>query len=289
MSEYIIFTDSACDIVPEVLQQWGVKCENLTYFFIDDAKEYYYDNAVPAPAFYDRMRRGGIAKTSAVNAETFRSSFEEELKKGNDVLYLGFSSGLSSTFNSGRLAMEQLRDDYPERKLIAVDTLCASAGFGLLVYLAVKEKEKGKTIEEVAKFAEDTKMKICHWFTVADLVYLKRGGRISAATALVGGALGIKPVLHVDDAGTLQSVTKVRGRAASLQAICDQYSVTAEDPEGGTVFVSHGDCLEDAMQLEEMLYKKHGIRFTHVTNVGAVIGSHSGPGTIALFFVGKKR
>ncbi len=289
MSEYIIYTDSACDIVPEVLEQWGVKSQSLSYFFTSEEAKKYFDNELPAPAFYDRMRGGGIAKTAAVNAETFRSSFEEELKKGNDVLYLGFSSGLSSTFNSGRLAMEQLRDEYPERKLIAVDSLCASAGFGLLVYLAVKEKEKGKTIDEVAKFAEDIKLKICHWFTVADLVYLKRGGRISSATAIVGGALGIKPVLHMDDAGTLQSVTKVRGRAASLQAICDQYSATAEDPTGGTVFISHGDCLEDAMQLEELLYKKHGVRFAHVTNVGAVIGSHSGPGTIALFFVGKKR
>ena len=289
MSEYIIYTDSACDIVPEVLGKWGVKSESLSYFFTSDDTKKYLDNELPAHVFYDRMRGGGIAKTAAVNAETFRSSFEEELKRGNDLLYLGFSSGLSSTFNSGRLAMEQLRDEYPERKLIAIDTLCASAGAGLMVYLAVKEKEQGKTIEEVAKFVEDTKMKICQWFTVADLVYLKRGGRISSATAIVGGALGIKPVLHVDDAGTLQSVTKVRGRMASLQAICDQYSSTAEDPAGGTVFLSHGDCLDDAMQLEEMLYKKHGVRFAHVTNVGAVIGSHSGPGTIALFFVGKKR
>lgn len=287
MSRYVIYCDSACDIVPQVLDQWDVRFENLSYQFGGEEK-IYTDNEMVAGDFYDRMRAGGVAKTAAVNAESFRVRFENELKEGNDVLYLGFSSGLSSTFNAGRLAMDQLRDDYPERKMIAVDTLCASAGFGLLVHLVVEKKKQGADIEEAAKFAEDMKMKICQWFTVSDLVYLKRGGRISSAAAIVGGALGIKPVLHVDDAGTLQSVCKVRGRKASLEEIARQYALSAEDPKG-TVFLSHGDCLEDAMMLEEILYKNHGVRFSHVTNVGAVIGSHSGPGTIALFFVGKKR
>lgn len=288
MSEFVIYSDSACDIEPSVLAQWGVKCESLSYSFGDENK-IYCDNELPAKSFYDRMRAGGVAKTAAVNAETFRVKFEEELKQGNDVLYLGFSSGLSSTFNAGRLAMDQLREDYPDRKMIAVDSLCASAGFGLLVYLVAEKKKEGLDIEQLAKYAEDIKMSVCHWFTVSDLVYLKRGGRISSATAIVGGALGIKPVLHVDDAGTLQSVTKVRGRKSSLEEIARQYAATAQDPMGGTVFVSHGDCLEDAMQLEDILYKNHGVRFAHITNVGAVIGSHSGPGTLALFFLGKKR
>ena len=288
MSEYIIYCDSACDIVPEELEKWGVKFENLSYRFSDENKVY-MDNEIAPKAFYDRMRKGGVAKTAAVNAEIFRRSFEEHLKQGKDILYLGFSSGLSSTYNAGRLAMEQLKDEYPWRKMIAVDTLCASAGFGLLVYLTVMEKNAGKSIEEAAKFAESTKMKICHWFTVSDLIYLKRGGRISTATAIVGGALGIKPVMHVDNAGTLQPVTKVRGRKASLEEIARQYAATAVDPNGGTVFLSHGDCLEDAKELEDILYKNHGVRFAHITNVGAVIGSHSGPGTIALFFLGKKR
>ena len=288
MSEYIIYCDSACDIAPEELEKWGVKFENLSYRFSDENKVY-LDNEIAPKAFYDRMRKGGVAKTAAVNAEIFRRSFEEYLKQGKDILYLGFSSGLSSTYNAGRLAMEQLKDEYPWRKMIAVDTLCASAGFGLLVYLTVMEKNAGKSIEEAAKFAESTKMKICHWFTVSDLIYLKRGGRISTATAIVGGALGIKPVMHVDNAGTLQPVTKVRGRKASLEEIARQYAATAVDPNGGTVFLSHGDCLEDAKELEDILYKNHGVRFAHITNVGAVIGSHSGPGTIALFFLGKKR
>ncbi|MBE6673330.1 MAG: DegV family protein [Ruminococcaceae bacterium] len=288
MNEYVIFCDSACDIEPQVLAEWGVELENLSYRFGDEEK-IYMDNEVPPKFFYDRMRAGGVAKTAAVNSETFRVSFESILKQGKDVLYLGFSSGLSSTFNAGRLAMEQLRDDYPERKMIAVDSLCASAGFGLFVYLVAEQKKKGLDIDAAAKYAEDIKMSVCHWFTVSELVYLKRGGRISSATAIVGGALGIKPVLHVDDAGTLQSVSKVRGRKASLEEIARQYSETALDPTGGTVFVSHGDCVEDAMQLEEILYKNHGVRYAHVTNVGAVIGAHSGPGTLALFFLGKKR
>ena len=288
MSRYVIYCDSACDIIPQVLEQWDVRFENLSYQFGGENK-IYTDNEMAAGDFYDRMRAGGVAKTAAVNAESFRVRFEKELKEGNDILYLGFSSGLSSTFNAGRLAMDQLREDYPDRKMIAVDTLCASAGFGLLVYLVAEKKKQGANIEEAAQYAEDTKMKICQWFTVSDLVYLKRGGRISSAAAIVGGALGIKPVLHVDDAGTLQSVCKVRGRKASLEEIARQYAATAENPGAGTVFLSHGDCLDDAMMLEEMLYKNHGVRFHHVTNVGAVIGSHSGPGTIALFFIGKKR
>ncbi|MBE6637978.1 MAG: DegV family protein [Ruminococcaceae bacterium] len=288
MQDYTIYCDSACDIIPEQLAQWGVKYQELSYRFGGDNNTY-MDNDLHPKAFYDKMRAGVVAKTAAVNAETFRRAFETELKEGKDVLYLGFSSGLSSTYNAGRLAMEQLVDEYPERKMIAVDTLCASAGYGLLLYLAVNEKNSGKSIEEVAAFAENIKLKICHWFTVSDLVYLKRGGRISSATAMVGGVLGIKPVLHMDDAGTLQSVTKVRGRKASLEEIVRQYAQTAEVPSGGTVFASHGDCIEDARMLEEMLFQNHGVRFAHITNVGAVIGSHSGPGTIALFYVGKKR
>ncbi len=288
MSEYIIYCDSACDIEPKVLADWGIMHESLSYRFGDDNQSY-LDNELAPKDFYDRMRKGGIAKTAAVNAETFRRSFETQLKEGKDILYLGFSSGLSSTYNAGRLAMEQLCEEYPWRKMIAIDTLAASAGFGLLVYLAKEEKNKGKSIEEVAKFVEDTKMKICQWFTVSDLVYLKRGGRISSATAVVGGALGIKPVMHVDDAGTLQPVSKVRGRKASFEEIARRYAALADDPKNGVVFLSHGDCLADAKALEDILYANHGVRFAHITNVGAVIGSHSGPGTIALFFVGKKR
>ena len=288
MNNYVIFTDSACDIKPELLKEWGVLHESLTFRFNDSETEY-KDGSIDIKEFYDKMRAGGVAKTAAVNVETFSRNFEEHLKNGVDVLYLGFSSGLSTTYNSGRIAAEQLKEKYPDRKIITVDTLAASAGYGLLVYLAVQKKNGGATIEEVAAFAEETKLSICHWFTVDDLVYLKRGGRVSATTAFVGNALGIKPVMHVDNEGHLINITKVRGRKTAIAALADKYAELAVDSENGTVFISHGDCLKDVQELEKILKERHNASVDVITDVGAVIGSHSGPGTIALFFVGKNR
>ena len=288
MNNYVIFTDSACDIKPEMLREWGVQHEPLTFRFNDSETEY-ADGSVDIKGFYDKMRAGGVAKTAAVNVETFSRRFEEHLKNGVDVLYLGFSSGLSTTYNSGRIAAEQLREKYPERKVVTVDTLAASAGYGLLVYLAVQKKNGGATIEETAAFAEETKLSICHWFTVDDLVYLKRGGRVSATTAFVGNALGIKPVMHVDNEGHLINITKVRGRRTAITALADRYTELAVEPENGKDFISHGDCLGDVQELEKLLKERHNASVDVITDVGAVIGSHSGPGTIALFFVGKNR
>ena len=288
MNNYVIFTDSACDIKPELLKEWGVLHESLTFRFNDSETEY-KDGSIDIKEFYDKMRAGGVAKTAAVNVETFSRNFEEHLKNGVDVLYLGFSSGLSTTYNSGRIAAEQLKEKYPDRKIITVDTLAASAGYGLLVYLAVQKKNGGATIEEVAAFAEETKLSICHWFTVDDLVYLKRGGRVSATTAFVGNALGIKPVMHVDNEGHLINITKVRGRKTAIAALADKYAELAVDPENGTVFISHGDCLKDVQELEKILKERHNASVDVITDVGAVIGSHSGPGTLALFFIGNVR
>lgn len=288
MNNYVIITDSACDIKPELLKEWGVLHESLTFRFNDSETEY-KDGSIDIKEFYDKMRAGGVAKTAAVNVETFSRNFEEHLKNGVDVLYLGFSSGLSTTYNSGRIAAEQLKEKYPDRKIITVDTLAASAGYGLLVYLAVQKKNGGATIEEVAAFAEETKLSICHWFTVDDLVYLKRGGRVSATTAFVGNALGIKPVMHVDNEGHLINITKVRGRKTAIAALADKYAELAVDPENGTVFISHGDCLKDVQELENILKERHNASVDVITDVGAVIGSHSGPGTLALFFVGNVR
>lgn len=288
MANYVIFTDSACDISQEMLKDWNVKSCSLSFRFDQTGEE--YDNySLSAKDFYERMRQGQTAKTSAANTELFRGAFEEELKAGNDVLYLGFSSGLSTTYNSGRLAAEELREEYPDRKLLTVDTLAASAGFGLLLYLTVKKKEEGATIEEAAQFASDLVLKLCHWFTVDDLVYLKRGGRVSAATAFVGGLLGIKPVMHVDNEGHLINMSKVRGRKAALQALADQYGKLAVDKKDGVVYISHGDCIDDAKLLSQMLSEQFGATVQLITDVGPVIGAHSGPGTLALFFVGTER
>lgn len=210
---YRIVTDSACDM-GEHLKEWGVASVSLTLKFDGEDVAQLNDEIEPV-AFYNRMREGGVAKTSAVNPDAFIGAFEPIVAAGEDILYVGFSSGLSTTYNSARLAAEKLSEKYPERKIVTVDSLSASAGFGMLVYLAVKKKEDGATLEENAEYITSLIPRMCHWFTVDDLVYLKRGGRISAATAFVGGVLGIKPVLHVDDEGHLTSKFKVRGRRAT--------------------------------------------------------------------------
>ncbi len=288
MSNYVIFTDSGCDIKPDVLAKWGVPYLSLTFRFNGEDKEY-SNNDMDIAEFYDRMRKGGVAKTAAINVETFKNAFEEILKEGTDLLYLGFSSGLSTTYNSARLAADELREKYPERKIITVDTLAASAGEGLLVYLTLQKKNEGATIEEAADYAEKTKLNISHWFTVDDLVYLKRGGRVSPTVAFVGNALGIKPVLHVDNEGKLISISKVRGRKTSLGALVAKYTETAMNPAEGTVFISQGDCMADAEEIARLIKEKHNVSVEIITDVGTVIGAHSGPGTLALFFVANER
>ena len=289
MRDYVIFTDSACDIKPELLAEWGVPYRSLTFRFDGEEKEYSNDD-MSVREFYDKMRAGSVAKTAAVTPEAFATMFEEEaLKQDKDVLYIGFSSGLSTTYNSGRIAALELQEKYPEAKIIAVDTLAASAGEGLMLYLTVQEKKKGATIEEAATFVRDLIGRMGIWFTVDDLVYLKRGGRVSPTAAFVGNLLGIKPVLYMDNEGHLIPVTKVRGRRTSIVAMADKYTEKAVDKENGTVFISHGDCLADAQLLADMLKERHGVEVKVLTDVGPVIGAHSGPGTIALFFVADAR
>lgn len=288
MSEYIIFTDTACDLSPEMLESWGVICESLTFRFDGDSKEY-ANGEMGAVEFYDKMRNGGVAKTAAVNSETFANSFEKILKDGKDILYIGFSSGLSTTFNSARLAALQLGEKYPERKIEVVDTLCASAGEGMALYLAVEKKKAGASLSENAQYIRDNILKVCHWFTVDDLVYLKRGGRVSPAAALFGNALGIKPVMHVDNEGHLVPVAKIRGRRNAIIEMANRYGQLAEIPGAGPVFISHGDCEKDVNELKNILLDRYGANVDIITYVGPVIGAHSGPGTLALFFIGKER
>lgn len=288
MSSYVIFADSACDMREDILQSWGIVTGNLRFRFEGEDREY-SNNELHPKEFYDKMRKGGIAKTSAVNVSDFKALFETALQKGEDVLYLGFSSGISTTYNSGRLAAEELKALYPERTILTVDTLAASAGFGLLLYLATQKKREGASIEAVAAYITQIRSKLCHWFTVDDLVYLKRGGRVSPTSAFIGGVLGIKPVMHVDDAGKLIPVTKVRGRRAALQAMADQYGQLVDASVKAPVYISHGDCMEDVEILKKLLKEQHGADVEVVSDVGPVIGAHSGPGTLALFFVGTQK
>ena len=286
MNDYIIYADSACDFTKEALEERCIPYRELTFRFDGVGKEY-SNYEMPIKDFYNKMRDGGVAKTAAVNVDGFEEEFENILSEGKDILYIGFSSGLSTTYNSARLAAKNLEEKFPDRKIIVVDTLAASAGIALLIDLVIEKKNGGATIEEAAAFAEETKLHIAHWFTVDDLVYLKRGGRVSSTTAFVGNLLGIKPVLHVDNEGHLVSVSKVRGRHASIVALADKLGETII--EGSRVYISHSDALVDAEKLASIIEAKYGYKTELITNVGPVIGAHSGPGTLALFFVARER
>ncbi len=288
MSEFVIYTDSACDLSPELLESWGVPYKQLTFKFEGDATEYANED-MDIKTFYDRMRAGGVAKTAAVNSQTFYDDFERILNEGKDILYVGFSSGLSTTYNSARLAAEQLSQKYPDRRIITVDTLAASAGEGLLLRLALDKRDEGADIEQTAEYLRSMIHRISIWFTVDDLVYLKRGGRVSGVTAFVGNLLGIKPVLHMDDDGHLISMDKVRGRRNAIAALADKYTELAEPKEENIIYISHADCEADAQALSDMIEKRHGVKASIITSVGTVIGAHSGPGTLALFFIGRER
>lgn len=288
MSNFVIFTDSACDIKPAQLSEWGVSSIELSFRFDGEDREY-LNSDMEINEFYDRMKKGGVAKTSAINPEGFKAAFEDVLKEGKDILYVGFSSGLSTTCNSSKIAAQELLESYPDRKIVIVDTLAASAGQGMLVYFAVNKKNEGASLEETAEYVNGIAPNICHWFTVDDLVYLKRGGRVSPAVALVGKALGIKPIMHVDDGGKLIKISTIRGRRASIEALANKYFELAKTPAEGTIFISCADCVPDAQLLADMIKEKGGAETELITDVGTVIGAHSGPGTLALFFVGKER
>ena len=288
--DYVILTDSTTDISQEIADEIDVKVwpmqfelDGLTYRNFPDEREMKSDE------FYDIMRKGKMPKTSQINVVDFCEYFSDYLDKGLDVLYICFSSGLSGTYNNSLIAIEELKGRYPDRKIISVDSLAASMGEGLLVYLAAQQKKKGMGLEELAKWVEDNRLHLCHWFTVDDLHHLKRGGRVTAATAIVGSALNIKPVLHVDDEGHLINMSKVRGRKASLNAMVDQMVETYTD-QFDTVMICQGGCHDDAEYLAGEVKKRvKGVKKIIMGNIGPVIGAHAGPGVLALFFYGDHR
>ena len=290
MSDYIIITDSSCDL-PDYLVK-ALELEVLPLSFIMDGKTYrnWPDNREMSPdQFYGKEREGLMATTNAVNVGEAADAIEAVLKQGKDALILAFSSGLSTTCNSFQIAAQELAEQYPDRKIYVVDTLCASLGQGMFVYQAAKLRQEGKTMEEVRDWAEETKLRQCHYFTVDDLFFLKKGGRVSAATAVVGTMLQIKPVLHVDNEGHLINVAKARGRKASLTALVDKVGELAEDPASQTMFISNSDCLKDAQFVADEIKKRYGVKEIIINSIGPVIGAHTGPGCVALFFMGKHR
>lgn len=290
MREYVIYTDSSADFDEKMALELGVEIQPLVFHLDEKNYENWPDGRDMSPAdFYAKLRAGGRASTSQVNVSEFSQAFRRVLESGKDLLYLGFSSGLSGTVNSGRLAAEELAAEFPEANIQVVDTLAASLGQGLLIWHAVQLKNQGKSMQEVADWVQENKLKLAHWFTVDDLNFLKRGGRLSGAAALFGTMLSIKPILHVDDEGRLIAMDKVRGRKASLNALVDKMEETAVDPAGQFVFISHGDCLEDAEYVAQEVKRRLGVQKVYINYVGPVIGSHSGPGTMALFYLAAKR
>ena len=283
---YVLFTDSACDIHPDKLAEWNVKMLPLAFLFTDTNVEQ-KDHDEPIGEFYKSMRAGRVAKTSCVNEDAFENAFTELLEAGQDILYLGLSGGLSVTPDNAKKVAARLATKYPDRKIVAIDSLSASAGEGLFVYLAVKNREAGMTLEENAEALRKEIPHVCHWFTVEDLVYLKRGGRVSAATALLGTALNVKPVLHVDNEGHLIKMTQVHGRKKSIKTLAEKLGQTIR-PDS-PIFISNADCMEDAEMLRDIIKNECGMDVTLITSIGSVIGAHAGPGTLALFFMGKER
>lgn len=290
MSDFVIMTDSSCDLPASLADEMELTVLPL-YVDVDGQKytNYLDEREISFAEIYAKLRTKCPAKTSAVNMNDFMEPMENLLKDGKDILYIGFSSGLSGTYSAGALAAEELSEKYPRRKIYTVDSLCASLGQGLLIFHAWQEKKKGKSIEEVRDFVEDTKLHLCHWFTIDDLMFLKRGGRVSGTTAIVGSMLSIKPIMHVDNEGHLIKVSTARGRKASIKALADEAEKRGVDLSNQTVFISHGDCIEDANFLADIMRSRFNVKDVLVNYVGPVIGAHSGPGTIALFFLGNER
>ncbi len=288
MNSFTIVTESTCDLSKEKLEKWNIVSAQGS-FTLDDGTTHTNDS-ISYEEFFNFLRNGGSAKTAAINSAIYADLFRAEFEAGRDVLYLGFSSGLSATYNCARMAAEELSEEYPDRKIFTVDSLCASLGQGLFVYLCAMKRDEGATLEETYKYAEGLKNNIVHRFTVDDLYFLKRGGRVSATTAVVGSLLNIKPLMYMDYEGHLTVAGKVRGRKAAIQAMVDRFGETALDINPDMpVFICHGDCFDDATLLAESVKEQYGVKEVYIDYVGPFIGAHSGPGTLALFFVGKER
>ncbi len=290
MKNYVIVTDSTSDLPMSIIEELGIKVIPLGFSFENENYINYPDHRqLSITDFFDRIKKGERATTTLVNTAAFIELFQSVLNEGNDILYIGFSSALSGTYGSSTVAAEELREKYADTKIICIDSLSASMGEGMLVYYAAKMKLEGKTIDEVSQWVLDNRLNICHWFTVDDLNHLKRGGRINAMTATLGTALNVKPILNVDNEGHLAPQSKVRGRKKSIHALFEQMEKTCINPEENYVFISHGDCLEDAEYLGNLIKEKLNVKEVIIDYVGPVIGSHTGQGVLALFYFGKER
>jgi DegV family protein with EDD domain len=287
MANYRIITDSCCDLTDALISKLNITVVPLNMLFRGELRADSVGDDIKD--VYSALRAGEAASTSAANPENWASAIEPYLAAGEDVLVLAFSSGLSTTYQSAVIAADDLSEKYPDRKIRVVDTLCASLGQGLLVHYVCQKRDEGMDLDTLTQWTEDNKQNLCHWFTVDDLMYLKRGGRISAATALVGTVLQIKPVLHVDSEGHLINVSKARGRKAAIDTLAKKMEQTALPGKNDYAMICHGDCIEDAQYLANLIKERCGVKEVFIGYTGAVIGSHSGPGTLALFYLGTHR
>ena len=285
MANFKIVTDSCCDFTDAMYQQYDVSCAPLSVLYKGVLHENFSDDA-SLKELYNGIRGGEMPTTSAVNPEGWSNVMKPALEAGQDVLAICFSSGLSTTYQSAVIAADELREAYPDRKINVVDSLCAALGQGLLVWHACQRRDAGQSLEEVTAWLETNKLNVCHWVTVDDLSHLKRGGRVSATTALVGTLLNIKPIIMVDNDGKLQSVAKARGRKAAMETLAKK---VGEATDKDTVFIAHGDCLADAEALAATIKERYGVKNVHIGYVGAVIGAHTGPGVLVAFYMGEKR
>jgi DegV family protein with EDD domain len=283
---YQIITDSCCDLTEQQLQELNVTCANLTVMYNGETHRNFSEPSA-VKAFYDEIRGGIMATTAAANPDDWAQVMTPALEAGQDVLVITFSGGMSTTYQSAVIASKDLMEEYPQRKIIVIDSLAAALGQGMLVYHACRKRDEGMGLEELAAWVEENKFHVAHWVTVDDLSHLKRGGRISATSAIVGSMLNIKPIIHVDNDGHLINTAKVRGRKAAMEYLVKKFSETCTDFDN--VFIAHGDCPEDAAALEAMLRAKHEIKEITTGYVGPVIGAHTGPGVLVLFFMGSHR
>lgn len=287
MRDYVITVNSTVDVPKEWLEERHVPVIPLKYTI--DGETYTDMEGLSAKEFFDKLREGKMSTTSQVNPEEAAAELEPYIKEGKDILHLGFSSGLSGTLNSMKIAGEMLEEKYPEAKVIVIDTLCACLGEALLLYKALQQKEKGMSIDELAQWVEENKLHICHDVTVDDLNHLHRGGRVSKTTAVLGTLVQIKPIIHMDDNGKLQVIGKERGRKKSLNKIVDMAVEQSKGWDNDIIMITHGDCIEDAEYVAKLVREKMGIDNILINNIGTVIGSHTGPGVVAVFCMGNKR
>lgn len=287
---FSIITDSSANLTTKLISEKDVKVVSLSYMIGEkEYLSYIPEKETDYKSFYDLLRAKEHIKTSLVSYERAEKAIKEAFDKGNDVLYISFASSLSGTCAIVARCIEDLKEEYPDRKAVLVDSLCASMGQGLYVCLASDKRSEGATLEETAKYLEDIKMNIVHLFTVDDLFYLKRGGRLSGATAVVGTILGIKPLLHMDNEGKLVSYGKTRGRKNAINELLDRMEKTGIDLEKQTVFVAHADCAEDAEYAANEIKARFNVKSVGINYIDQVIGSHSGPGTLAIFYIGTER